>query len=336
MGKQPDISIHSLNEPKTSMKHFFLFPFITLVLGTALQAQTPSIAERLGYAPDSRLLILHADDLGVSHSQNTGSIQALEKGPVNSASIMVPCPWFAEIAAYVREHPEMDFGLHLTLNNEWPFYKWGPVLPYSEVPGLVTPRGFLTANWNTLKERASGEEVERELRAQIERALDLGISVTHLDSHMFSVFVKPEYLAAYKKLGKEFGLPVLLSPNLIRMQGMDPDELLEAGDLVADHVYMAYGNRNEGGLPQFYRETLRGLKPGLNVLLLHPAVDNAEMRAVTADQNDFGAAWRQADLDFFTSGECEKILEEEGIILITWREIGGKLGIFRKPIPVKE
>lgn len=302
----------------------------TLSIPFALGAQAASIQERLGYPEDAKLLILHADDLGVSHAQNTGSIRALEKGPVNSASIMVPCPWFAEIAAYAREHPEMDFGLHLTLNNEWPFYKWGPVLPYSEVPGLVTPRGFLTANWNSLKERASGDEVERELRAQIERALDLGIRVTHLDSHMFSVFVKPEYLAAYRKLGKEFGLPVLLSPNLINMQGLDPDELLEEGDLVADHVYMAYGNKNEGGLPQFYRETLRGLEPGLNVLLLHPAVDNDEMRAVTANQNDFGAAWRQADLDFFTGGECEQILEEEQIILVSWREIGEKLSITNK------
>lgn len=302
----------------------------SLAIPFALGAQGASIQQKLGYPEDAKLLILHADDLGVSHAQNTGSIRALEKGPVNSASIMVPCPWFAEIAAYAREHPEMDFGLHLTLNNEWIYYKWGPVLPYSEVPGLVTPRGFLTANWDTLKERASGEEVERELRAQIERALDLGIRVTHLDSHMFSVFVKPEYLAAYKKLGKEFGLPVLLSPNLISMQGMDPDELLEEDDLVADHVYMAFGNQNEGGLPQFYRETLRGLKPGLNVLLIHPAVDNEEMQAVAAGRIDFGAAWRQEDLDFFTSGECEQILEEEQIILVTWREIGEKLAITKK------
>jgi predicted glycoside hydrolase/deacetylase ChbG (UPF0249 family) len=244
-----------------------------ILLGASMaKAQQASIPERLGYHEDTKLLIIHADDLGVSHSENTGSIKAMEEGLVNSASIMVPCPWFAEIAAYAREHPEMDFGLHLTLNSEWSYYKWKPVLPYTEVPGLVTDRGFLTANWDTLRERATGDEVERELRAQISRALELGVNITHLDSHMFSVFVKPEYLDAYKKLGREFGIPVLLSRSMVEMQNMDPDVLLNKDDLVVDQLYMAFTNQNEGGLSQFYRDTLRNLKAGLSVILLHAAL----------------------------------------------------------------
>jgi predicted glycoside hydrolase/deacetylase ChbG (UPF0249 family) len=297
-----------------------------ILLGASMaKAQQASIPERLGYHEDTKLLIIHADDLGVSHSENTGSIKAMEEGLVNSASIMVPCPWFAEIAAYAREHPEMDFGLHLTLNSEWSYYKWKPVLPYTEVPGLVTDRGFLTANWDTLRERATGDEVERELRAQISRALELGVNITHLDSHMFSVFVKPEYLDAYKKLGREFGIPVLLSRSMVEMQNMDPDVLLNKDDLVVDQLYMAFTNQNEGGLSQFYRDTLRNLKAGLSVILLHAAIDNAEMRAVTIGNADFGSAWRQEDLTFFTSDECRAILEDEQIQLITWKEIKEKL-----------
>src|ERR1700733_5575955 len=122
----------------------FTFTIILFLFYSVLvSGQRKSIQERLGYPKNAKLLIIHADDVGVSHSENAATISALEKGCVRSASIMVPCPWFPEIAAYAKLHPEMDFGLHLTLTSEWTYYKWGPVTPAQKVPGLVNKNGFL-------------------------------------------------------------------------------------------------------------------------------------------------------------------------------------------------
>src|SRR6188768_3079428 len=138
------------------------------------EAQTKSLAERLGYPAGTKLLIIHADDLGVSHSENMASIRAMEKGVVNSASIMVPCPWFPEIAAYAKTHPSTCFGLHLTLTSEWKLYKWGPVTSHDQVPSLLTPQGYLNETDSAFMHNAKAAEVEKELRSQIERAKQFG------------------------------------------------------------------------------------------------------------------------------------------------------------------
>src|SRR6476620_1329819 len=156
------------------MRIFVLLFLFSLSIGA--QAQQKTVAERLGYPKNTKLLIIHADDLGVSHSENEASIQALEKGAVNSGSIMVPCPWFPEIAAYATAHPDADFGLHLTLTSEWRLYKWGPTLPRDQVPGLVNARGYFYGSVEDVGKHASLSEVEHELRSQIERAKEFGIT----------------------------------------------------------------------------------------------------------------------------------------------------------------
>ncbi len=151
-------------------------------------SQVKSIQEKLGYPKNAKLVIIHADDLGVSHSENSASIKAMEKGCVSSASIMVPCPWFPEIAAYAQSNPEADLGLHLTITSEWKNYKWGPVTPQAQVPGLVNKNGFFYSSVDSVLKNATAIEVQEEIHNQIKRAIQFGVQPTHLDAHMGAVY----------------------------------------------------------------------------------------------------------------------------------------------------
>src|SRR6266516_2540723 len=170
---------------------------LVMLSAAALWGETKTVAERLGYPSDSKLLIIHADDLAVAHSVDSASFEALEKGAVTSASILVPCPWLTEVAEYAKAHPEADLGLHLALTSEWKTYRWGPVESKDKVPTLLDPSGTLWSQTAPVAAKARPEEAEREIRAQVEHALALGIHPTHLDSHMGTLFAAPGLFAAY-------------------------------------------------------------------------------------------------------------------------------------------
>ena len=180
-----------------------------LLITSPLIAQTKSIAERLGYPANSKLLIIHADDLAVAHSQDAASFDALDKGAATSASIMVPCPWLTEVADYAKAHPDADLGLHLTLSAEWKSYRWGPVESKDKVPSLLDPAGYLWPEVEPAVRSIKPDEAEREIRAQIEHAVSAGIRPTHLDSHMGVLFAKPELFAVYVKVAHDYKLPFL-------------------------------------------------------------------------------------------------------------------------------
>lgn len=302
---------------KSKLLSIVFFVFIAF----NIHAQS-TLQEKLGYAKNTKLLILHADDLGVSHSENRASIEVMEKGSVNSASIMVPCPWFPEIAAYARKNPTADLGLHLTLTSEWKFLKWAPIASQTAVPGLVNKWGFMFSNGDSVHRSASAEEVETELRAQIDRALQFGIDVTHFDSHMGVLFGKDDFLQVYIALGREYRVPVMLSGQ---MRSGPAANLITDKDIVVDMIYTASPVDFKNGMENYYTKVLQSVKPGVNVILLHAAYDDAEMQAVTIDHPDWGAAWRQADVNFFMSEKCKRLLSENNIQLITWREIRDKM-----------
>ena len=275
-------------------------------------------------APPSGLkrLIIHADDAGLSHSQNRATIQVLEHGVATSYSLMVPCPWFLEMAEYALVHPDSDYGIHLTLTCEWQTYRFGPVAPLAEVSSLVDERGHFFKKRAQLRERARIKEVERELDAQIQRALALGLRPSHLDSHMYSVGAREDFLEVYQNLGRKYGLPVLIDPQLIEMAGLENSEnTLPPVAVVVDRCFY-------GDMPVFSAERLRAyydsilpeLVDGLNVLLIHPAYDDEEMRGVTVNHPNFGAGWRQVDLDYFTSPTIKNELDRRGVKLVTWAE----------------
>jgi hypothetical protein len=283
-------------------------------------------AQTLGFPKGTKLLIIHADDAGLSHSENQATIQALSTGSVNSYSIMVPCPWFHEMALFAKTHPQFDHGVHLTLTCEWENYKFGPVLPVHEVPSLVDENGHFPKKRDVLKKQASATEVAKELSAQIEKALSYGLRPTHIDSHMYSVGSDSAFFEVYRELGKKYNLPVQVNAQLLSMVGLDPDTIIQEGDFVVDQVHLgSYDHFEKGQLGNQYMDILDNLAEGLNVILIHTAFDNREMQGVTINHPNFGSAWRQIDFDTFTSEAVKSKIEENGIKLITWGEINSLL-----------
>jgi hypothetical protein len=302
-----------------------VFILLGLIISSYTFSQSRSIQERLGYPKDAKLVIIHADDLGVSHSENAASIAALEKGSVSSASIMVPCPWFPEIAAYAQANPKADFGLHITLTSEWKYYKWGPVTAKEKVPGLVNKNGFLYSSVDSVINSASAKEVEEEIRNQVIRAKQFGIDPTHLDAHMGTALSQLDYFKAYLKVGHEFKIPVFITSLFESSLKVRLESLLTDKDVVVDNVLSASPGDFKTGFQAFYTNGIKNLKPGLTYLIIHTAYDDAEMRAVTIDHPDWGAAWRQQDFNYFSSEECKKTLKENNIYVISWKEIRDKI-----------
>ncbi len=279
-------------------------------------------AQNVSLPTETKLLMIHADDAGLAHSENQATMQALEKGIVNSYSMMVPCPWFYEMAQFARQNPHIDNGIHLTLTCEWENYKFGPVLPASEVPSLVDSNGYFFKSREELRAHATAEDVSKEIHAQLIRAFQLGLQPTHIDSHMYSVGARPEFLNVYRDLGKKYNLPVLINRQLMEMVGLNPAVHIKDSDFIIDQTYVGeFKDFNTGGLTDYYSGILDNLGSGLNLILIHPAFDDDEMKGITINHPNFGSAWRQIDYDFFTSEKTRLKLEENGITLINWRTI---------------
>ena len=290
----------------------------SLFLASHVQAQTRTIAERLGHPRDSKLLILHADDLGVAHSENAASFTALDSGWINSASIMMTTPWVTEVAEYAKRNPNADLGLHLTLTSEWETYRWGSVESRDKVPSLHDADGTLPRQSQTVATRAKIDEVERELRAQVERALAIGIKPTHLDSHMGALFSTPELMATYVKVARSYRLPFLAYIGAPRFA---PPPSPQDKDIILDAVIIANSQVPEDQWMKFYLDAIKNLKPGLTEILVHLGYDDAELQAVTVNHPAYGSAWRQRDVDVLKSAEFRQALKDNKVILVTWREL---------------
>ena len=300
------------------MRTYFLLVLVfcfTLVAS----AQTKTIAERLGYPADAKLLIIHADDLAVAHSEDAASFEALDKHAVSSASIMVPCPWLTEVADYAKSHPDADLGLHLTLTSEWKTYRWGSVAPSIKVSSLLDPAGTFYSTTEQAAAHAKPAEAENEFRAQVERAIAVGIHPTHLDSHMGSAFATPELFAAYVKVAHEYQLPFLA----VKVAGDQAKllSLLSPRDVIVDNMVIATPPLQPQQWLSFYVDQIKNLKPGLTYMIVHLGHEDSELRAVMVDHEDFGAAWRQRDFDAVNSPQFQQALRDNHVIVIHWRDL---------------
>jgi len=309
----------AVQEPIVYLRKLVLFAFLCFVSCQILYAQTKTVAERLGYPADTKLLIIHADDLAIAHSEDAASFEALDKNSVTSASVIVPGPWLTEVAAYAKAHPDADLGLHLALTSEWKTFRWGSAESKDKVPTLLDPTGALWPLTENVAKNAKPQEVEREYRAQVERAMAAGIRPTHLDTHMGSALATPEILAVYVKIAHEFHLPILAP----RIPG-DPlklSALLSEKDVMVDSVVIANPSIQADKWKEFYLDAIKNMKPGLTEIIVHLGHDDAELQAVMVDHPDYGSAWRQRDFDVVSSPEIKKALQDNHIVLIKWKDL---------------
>ncbi len=283
-----------------------------------------TLGERLGYGAEERLLIVHADDLGIAPAVNAAFISGFATGLINSGSIIVPGRSLAEIAGFARAHPEVDLGLHLTLTSDSVNEPWSPVASPSQVPSLVNEQGNFLGQWDS-HTRVNPSEVEIELRAQIEKAYAFGIRPSHIDSHRFRLHLSGDLiLDVYLRLAREYGLTALIPRQWFsRVPYLKP--ALTEREVTLDRMVIINGNVTPKQWPDFYRGALESLPPGISEFLIHPGYDNEELQRFFDYRDAWGAAWRQRDFDFFTGQMFRDLLSQHDIKLITWRDIAKRL-----------
>jgi predicted glycoside hydrolase/deacetylase ChbG (UPF0249 family) len=303
---------------------------ILLALGIASQAQeTKTYAERLGWPAGTRVVIFHIDDAGMSHDSNVGSIEALEKGVATSVSTMMPCGWVPEFAHWLKDNPTVDNGLHLTLTSEWKKYRWVPLAGAAQVPGLADSEGCLWPGVFEVAAHASADEVEMEIRAQVKRAEDMGIPITHLDSHMGTLFARPDFFERYVKVGIEKKIPVMVPGGHMTYVSQSHgdaakslggsgivEQVWNAGLPVIDDLHTGVEGGTKDEIVPNMLETLRTLKPGITEIIVHCTRPSESFGEISGS-----GGRREAELETMLSAEVRKCIEDEGIVLSTWREL---------------
>ncbi len=293
---------------------------LSLCAMTGFSAEKKSLAERLGYKATDRILIVNGDDTGMCHAANVATIESLEKGLMRSATIMVPCPWFPEIAAYAKANPEKDFGIHLCHTSEWVKYRWGPVADRDKVPGLLDPDGYLWRGVEDVYANSNPEEALIEGRAQIKKALAAGIDVTHLDSHMGTLQLNAEYMKVYVQLAVEFDLPLRMASQSTMANFGQPDlrnQIEAKGILFPDYFVYEELKDEKNGVKDFWMKIVKNLKPGVTELYIHAALPTDELKAITGSWST-----RAQEYEVFTNDDdMKRLIEEQNIILMGYRPI---------------
>jgi predicted glycoside hydrolase/deacetylase ChbG (UPF0249 family) len=280
----------------------------------------PGLAERLGYPADTRLLIINGDDAGMCHTANVATIESLETGLMTSATILVPCPWFLEIAEYAKAHPARDFGIHLCQTSEWRVYRWGPVAPRTMVPGLIDPEGYLWHEVPQVYAKATPEEAYIESRAQIVKAREAGVDITHLDSHMGTLQLNPAYVEQYLRLAVEFDLPVrMASQSTLEKRGgaQMRAQFAAKGIVFPDEFIWEDLGDERNGVKAYWMRKLSELKPGVTELFIHAGQATDELKAVTGSWKT-----RTEEFEVFTrDAEMRALLEKQKVVRIGWRAL---------------
>jgi len=273
----------------------------------------PGVNRLLGYPDDARLLIINADDFGMCHAINAATLRALQDGIASSTTLMVPCPWAPHALGLLREHPEIPFGVHLTVISEHRAYRWGPLTSKATVPSLLDEAGYFHRDdrQRDLLARVRLDEVAAEFRAQIEAVLAARLSPTHLDWHCLADGGRADIFTLTLQLAREYGLALRTHERAAAEQCRRAG--LPTVDLAVVDSY-ALGAVEKAAR---YAQLLRALPAGLSEWAVHPSLGDAEAQAMEPD------SWRvrKADFDFLISPEARELLTEEGIILVGYRAL---------------
>ena len=322
-------------------KSLLLLILFICALVTFSQAQETTFAEKLGYPKGKKVLIIHVDDVGMSFESNQGAINAIKNGVANSLSVMMPCGWVPGFVHYLKENKDLDAGLHLTMTSEWKDYRWGPVADKSKVKGMVDTEGALWRGVADVVKHATPDEVETEIRAQLDRARTMGFEPTHLDSHMGTLFATPEFLQRYLKVGMQEKIPVMFPgghntvvqqqekgiADQLAMTRIVGKQLWEAGLPVLDDLENSSygwkgpenGDKSEKALQKYktekYIKAIANIKPGLTMVIMHCTIHSDIFPHIS---DSFPT--REGDYLAMIDPELRKYIEKEGIILTTWRE----------------
>lgn len=280
-----------------------------------------------GCVSSKRMLIINADDVGMSSECNDGAFQAIQSGIMTSASLMVPAPAFDDAVSLARQNPKISWGLHLTLTSEWATNsrRWKPVLKSTDVSSLVDNQGFF---WKTTEEVATkGKivEVEKELRAQIDLALSHGITITHLDTHMYALFDRNDFLQLYVTLAIDYNLPILLfrtsNPSLRKrfdetFWATQLERLTAAGLSVVDYYNGANYNVAPEQKENYLIETIKQIPEGVSVIAVHPALPSPSFTKEISDANG-----RYSDLTILKNGKLLELIKQQNIELKSWKHL---------------
>ncbi|MFN4294102.1 MAG: polysaccharide deacetylase family protein [Thermoflexales bacterium] len=283
--------------------------------------------KKLGFSERDRVVIIHADDIGMSHASCAAFSELWRAGIISSGAAMTPCPWFPRVAAYCRANPDVDMGVHLTLTSEWDNVRWGPISTRDPASGLLDDEGYFPRATPAVQQSSDPEAARRELIAQVERAIASGISPTHADAHMGAVF-HPKHLPAYAQIAQQFKIPIML-PRLdearLRRWGFDGEMLtwaigalraLEAeGFPMVDHILGMPLSKPENRLQQVCA-ALDALQPGITHFIIHPSLDTAEARAISPDLPS-----RIGDYEAFMDERVRAHIRRNGLQVIGYRHL---------------
>jgi predicted glycoside hydrolase/deacetylase ChbG (UPF0249 family) len=289
------------------------------------------VLKRLGYKEKDRLVIIHLDDVGMCHASLEAYRAVLPVNVVSSASVMTPCGWFPATAAYCRQHPEVDMGVHITLTSEWDTYRWGPIFTRNPASGMTDNEGYFYRTVSEAQQNGDATRVRGEIYAQVQRALDAAIDVTHIDTHMGSVF-HPKYIPIYVEAAQHYRVPCLflrLTEDEMRRNWMFGDEDAVQAALKAQQELEARGfpllDRAEA-LPleapygadrlEHTKQVFAALQPGITHLMIHASTDTPELRGIAPDWQA-----RVGDLEVFTNPELRAFIEQQGIHIIGYRAL---------------
>ncbi len=298
-----------------------------LLLATAAMSRAETWGEKLGFPAGKKVLILHADDIGMCYEANLAAKTLLPAKHIQSAALMVPCPWYNEMVNWYKENPEYDLGLHLAMTSEWKWYRWGPVADRAKVPGMIDNEGYLWRSVQSVVLSAKPEEIEAEIRAQIERAISRGPRPSHIDTHMGTLYARPDYTRAYLKLAEEFRIPAMAiepTPKVMEKFKKQGYPVSEAGNQILrdyklpklDDFYGAPDGKTYEDKKEKFMELVRSLDPGITEIIFHPSVETECLRAITG-------SWQQRvwESKMFADPSMHAFFEREGILFTNWKEM---------------